>query len=299
MYDVTFQQIEAFLATARLLNISKAAESLYMTQPSLTKLLHRFERGVGFNVFTRTNQGVALTPQGSYLFNALDKLYGNMNKAIKVAKELEPESEKILKIAAPITFDVVGDYNLLKNCLRAYSEKRNDIELSTRLFEFFEAQRLLELGEVDLAFMYDFSLIGIPDIKFRRISEYTLHLAISAHHPLASYDVIPPDKLSELTLFSVLQSEKDSSRVRVTDRCRENGFIPNNIEFVDNFMTLLHKLRERRGISICGKFKNLDDIKYYPLNLVRNRTYIVAAWYDDKLTNLAKEFINMLPEVEV
>ena len=298
MYYITFQQIEAFLATARLQNISKAAEHLYMTQPSLTKLLQRFESGVGFQVFTRTNKGATLTPQGRYLFDALDKLYGNMNRAIKMAREFELESKKILKIAAPITFDVAGDYSLLKNYLRDYSEKHPDTELSTRLCDFFEAQRLLEFGEVDLAFMYDFSLTGIPDIKSRRMSEYKLHLVISAHHPLASYDVIPPEKLSKLTFFLLPQSEKDNAKTRAIDRCRENGFIPKQVEFVDNFMTLLHKLREMRGISICGKLKYVDDIKHYPLNLFQNRAHIVVAWYDDKLTKSAKEFINMLPEAD-
>jgi DNA-binding transcriptional LysR family regulator len=66
LYNITFQQIEAFLTVGRYLNMSRAAESLYISQPTLSKALQRFESGIGFTVFNRNNQGVSLTPQGEY-----------------------------------------------------------------------------------------------------------------------------------------------------------------------------------------------------------------------------------------
>lgn len=101
MYNITFQQIEAFLTVARFLNMSRAAESLYISQPTLSKALQRFENGIGFSVFTRSNQGVTLTPQGEYLLGAMESLYTNMDKAIRTAKELEPGSKKSCGLSPP------------------------------------------------------------------------------------------------------------------------------------------------------------------------------------------------------
>ena len=127
MYNITFPQIEAFLTVGRYLNMSRAAESLYISQPTLSKALQRFENGIGFKVFYRTSQGVTLTPQGEYLLNALESLYYSMEKAITTAREITEIERKMLKIVAPSSYDVVEDYSLLKQYVRNYSEKYPDV----------------------------------------------------------------------------------------------------------------------------------------------------------------------------
>ena len=93
LYNITFQQIEAFLTVGRYLNMSRAAESLYISQPTLSKALQRFENGIGFTVFNRNNKGIADAPRipaerygGS--------LYNNMEKAITTAKEMSTAESK-------------------------------------------------------------------------------------------------------------------------------------------------------------------------------------------------------------
>ena len=304
MYNITFQQIEVFLTVARFLNISKAAENLYISQPTLSKALNRFERGVGFRVFTRSNQGVALTPQGEYLCSMLESLYNGMAKAIKAANALTPEPKKVLRIVAPSSYDTVDDYNLLKRCVQKYSEAYPDVTLSDELCDFQELRQKLEFGNTDIAFSHSFTVADIPGIKYRHICEYKMYLAVSAHHPMALYDSIQPDMLSELTLFAVPSTDESTATEGIISRYSECGFIPKRIEFIDNFPTLLHMLREKRGVSICARFKDIasnevpNDIKYFPLNLDKTRVYVVVAWHDDGLSKEARNFLKMLPDDE-
>ena len=299
MYNITFQQIEAFLAVARFLNISKAAQSLYVSQPSLSKTLRRFENCIGFEVLKRSNQGITLTPQGEYLRGALDVLCDNMNRVIKTAYDLAGEQSKVLRLVVPSSFDAVEDYNTLKGFIRDYESKYPQVELNIHLCEFREMRQHFELGETDVAIAHSFSISGLSGAKHRSISEYSLHLAMSAQHPLAAYDTIQPDMLNASTVYAVTMTASEQDTIqRITHRCKTLGFTPKKIILLDNFMTLLYLLREMRGVSICGKFNIItaDDIKYYPLKSATPKQYVVAVWREDRLTTEARNFIEMLPE---
>lgn len=53
-------------------SISKAAKQLYMTQPTISNAIHNFEEEVGYKIFQRSNQGVALTDEGEKLISSID-----------------------------------------------------------------------------------------------------------------------------------------------------------------------------------------------------------------------------------
>ncbi len=60
-------QIESFLALARELNFSRAAESLHITQPALTKRIQNLEEQLGQALFLRLRGGLELTESGRIL----------------------------------------------------------------------------------------------------------------------------------------------------------------------------------------------------------------------------------------
>lgn len=60
-------QIESFLALARELNFSRAAESLHITQPALTKRIQNLEEQLGQPLFVRLRGGLELTESGRIL----------------------------------------------------------------------------------------------------------------------------------------------------------------------------------------------------------------------------------------
>src|ERR687893_228622 len=64
---VLFGQLECFLAVARLGNLSRAAEEMYLTQPTLTARLKALEGEVGDRLFVRTSRGMRLTDAGREL----------------------------------------------------------------------------------------------------------------------------------------------------------------------------------------------------------------------------------------
>src|SRR5438270_5436358 len=58
------QQVEGFLEVSRRGSVSRAAEALFITQPTLTARLHGLERDLGARLFVRTPRGMRLTEAG-------------------------------------------------------------------------------------------------------------------------------------------------------------------------------------------------------------------------------------------
>ena len=301
MYNITFQQIEAFLIVSKHLNLSKAAESMFITQSALSKTLQRFEEGVDMQLFIRSNKGLALTNEGKYLYSTLDSLYSNMNKTIKAARNISGAYVRTLRIVVPSSFDAAGDFDKLKGFLRLYQSRHPDVIMLETLCDFKELRQAIEFEEADLVIAQDFSLVGIPDLQSRRISKFRLYLAMSSEHPLAQDDELIFDgRTLELLggeVFYTVPIPKEPVVLNNTfDKCRDIGFLPKKVEFVSNFQTLVHYIRKGKGMGICGRFDHLgyNDIRYYPLPESVDNSYVVVAWRNNGLTGEARDFIDLI-----
>lgn len=67
--NINLNQILCVLEIAKQGSVSKAADKMYMGQPNLSRTLKDFENKLGFEVFTRTPKGVALTAKGARLLD--------------------------------------------------------------------------------------------------------------------------------------------------------------------------------------------------------------------------------------
>ena len=69
---MNLEQFRYIKEVAQCRSISKAAKQLYLTQPTISNAIHNFEEEVGYKIFQRSNQGVALTDEGEKLMSSID-----------------------------------------------------------------------------------------------------------------------------------------------------------------------------------------------------------------------------------
>lgn len=74
------RELKYFLAIAKEENISKAAEYLFITQPSLTRQMQNLEKEVGQPLFERSNRKMKLTPAGVMLRNRAEEIISLFDK---------------------------------------------------------------------------------------------------------------------------------------------------------------------------------------------------------------------------
>ena len=71
-FTANFEYYKVFYYAARFGSFTTAAERLFLTQPSVTKAIHRLEQQLGCSLFMRTKRGVALTPEGTSLWRHVE-----------------------------------------------------------------------------------------------------------------------------------------------------------------------------------------------------------------------------------
>lgn len=73
---MNIENIEAFIYVCQLGSFNKAAEALYLTQPSITARIQSLERDINLKLFHRNGNKISLTDKGEY-FLYTHKKYSN------------------------------------------------------------------------------------------------------------------------------------------------------------------------------------------------------------------------------
>jgi DNA-binding transcriptional LysR family regulator len=145
------EKLKYFYEIARLGSFKKAAESISITQPSLTKSIKILEDAVENPLFKRLPRGVALTQQGEILYKFCHELFASIaNLEHKLAHPKNPMAGT-LRVG---TYDSIGIYfwpSFLKNFLPKYPLL--NLEITTARSQHM--QHKLEEGLIDFALIIE------------------------------------------------------------------------------------------------------------------------------------------------
>lgn len=143
---MTPELLEHFLVVAKYLNISRAAESLYLNHSSLGRQMSRLEDYYGTPLFIRNNRSVVLTPAGKVLAAdapALLKSINEVRSRVRRANMLDEKSLTIAMMDAPNP--------AIYTICREFRHRNPDISLTTRnLAPGGEIVQYVDLGIADL-----------------------------------------------------------------------------------------------------------------------------------------------------
>ena len=84
------KQIDCILMLAQTLNFNRAAENLYITQPTLTYHIKTAEEEIGFPIFHRSGKGAALTPAGQQFCLVLGNLRTEQQPPVSLQPDRRP-----------------------------------------------------------------------------------------------------------------------------------------------------------------------------------------------------------------
>ena len=108
-----------FLAVAREENITKAAELLHITQPTLSRQLAQLEEDVGVTLFSRGARKVTLTDEGMLLRRRAEEI---VDLADKTEKELT-ERDELINGVVSVGCGELASVQVIVELFRAFKEK--------------------------------------------------------------------------------------------------------------------------------------------------------------------------------
>jgi DNA-binding transcriptional LysR family regulator len=289
MQEIDMHMIEIFITVARFQNISKAADFLYISQPTVSSWISKMEELCGVPLFERTNRGVKLTTEGEVIFARLDLAFHSFRiSAIGICSPSE-KNNNILHIGYPHFSDIrkivdseVENYNQLGNGITAKCEKYN----------FHELRYKLLCGELDIAFLLSYDLLYYQEY------DYTPYMPSSAWFFI-------PESWRNKTIKSDLKYlngkplivESRSGKNMALSVCEANGITPSEIKYVSSNILLSTQIVHGSGFTVFGDF--LDEYFNYPkpvripIKHGYQEDYLIA-WKKGALKTQAEDFIHFL-----
>lgn len=167
-------------------SISRAANKLFLSQPSLSNCIQKIEATLGIKLFKRTNTGLILTFAG-------ERYYKIATDILKIYSDFEIEVSDINNLKkgrVTIGITVYLATHMLPVILPLFREKCPNIEISVVERNSTELDKALASGEIDFAIMHAFPLYesanpGNTDIY--PLFRDPLVLVTKKNHPLGQY----------------------------------------------------------------------------------------------------------------
>ncbi|WP_029049376.1 LysR family transcriptional regulator [Cupriavidus sp. amp6] len=166
--STTFRQLNAIDAVARLGGVSRAAEELHLTQPTVSLQLRLLEQATGTPLVQRVGRGMQLTPAGEVIAGYAGQMLRLWRDAVEEVAALKGDQAGTLRVGAITT----AEY-LLPPMLVAFTGQRPEVKIKLSVGNREEIIRMLAMHEIDLA------IIGRPP------SDVRTHATPFAKHPMA------------------------------------------------------------------------------------------------------------------
>lgn len=190
------QQLRGFCYAAQEGSVSKAAERMFLSQPSVSLQIQALERELGASLFDRNGPKIELTHEGKLLYELAQPLvegFANVDEEFQ-ARRNHVEKGRLAIAAGGSTIQYV-----LPPFVEQFVREHPGIDLKLQNVTGQEGLELLRAGEVDFCVgpMLDIS----EDIKFHPIVEYDPVLIMPKGHALSKRKRILPRHISRYPLI--------------------------------------------------------------------------------------------------
>ena len=183
--------LQYFLAVAREQSINKAAESLHMTQPPLSRQMMDLEQELGCTLFIRGNRKITLTEEGMLLRRRAEEM---LELAEKTKSEVTAMDEQIHG-EVYIGGGETRGFSLVAKACHLLQEQHPDVRFHLYSGNAEDVTDRLERGLLDMALViggFDASLYHSLPLPVRD----TWGLLLRKDHPLASHTAITASDLT-------------------------------------------------------------------------------------------------------
>ena len=237
MLPFTLQQLRILKAIATEKNFTKAAELLYLSQPSLSKQIKTLEHNLGIRILNRENNKISLTENGKVFLQYAERILALCEESCRAIIDLQNGERGNLTVGASQT---IGTY-LMPRVLALFAQTYPQIKLNVQVSSTRIISKNLKNKEIDIA------IVGgeIPEklkknLNIEDFVEDDFSLIISKSHPFANKKIIGKKDLYHLDFITL----NSNSTIR---KFIDNILIQNQIEI--NQLRIIMQLNSIEGIK--------------------------------------------------
>lgn len=260
-------QIRYFLAIAETNSFTKAAERLFVSQPSLSAGIKKLEKELGVVLFERGGRRVLLTTAGHFFLEKAQNILKEYQSTIDAFKGFK--DQPTLRLG---TLHTIRGYNLAK-LIGAYRQKHSNVIIELYNSHLEELEDWLEEGKIDLA------ITSLGDNETSKTSQklfqQKLSLAVAPEHPFAHRNNIHLADLEGEPLIERIHCEIWRAYPHMFD---EAGIKAQIVYWADNEEWVIALVQVGLGLSIMPVWQGLTDINYVPIVDINLNRIIGLKW---------------------
>ena len=207
---MTITQLRYFQKACKLENITRAAEALHVSQPSVSAAIRELEQEFGYPLLVRSKRSFSLTPKGGIFLEEVDRLLSHVDNFETAMSQLGKGPGRVAVGVPPMIGSLV-----LPRIYASGFLPDTKIELSIVEAGRQELLRLLASNELDMAFLPHDRPLG-PGYSVLHLTKLETMCCVSTNNPLALRQSISVKELEgePLVLFknSFFQTERIIAR---------------------------------------------------------------------------------------
>ncbi|MFL5769822.1 MAG: LysR family transcriptional regulator [Chloroflexota bacterium] len=290
-------QVEGFVEVAREGNLSRAAATLFVTQPALTARLQALEHELGAPLFSRSRRGMELTDVGRAFLPYAERALASLREGGELVADLRRGGAGELRLgAAP----AISTY-VLPGLLVRFTERSPNVRLVVRTGHSEEILDMALRHEIDVGLVRD---LRHPLIESRPLYEDELVLVVNRSHPLAREGSIPVERIADarLILFDRTSSYYDLTNAMF----RAAGVSPRGVMELDNIDAAKEMVESGLGVAllphtaVAGELADgsLRTVAISGTPPIRRRIVAIRRADSGPATGITAAFLAVLDEIE-
>ncbi len=297
---IEMRQIQVFLAVSELLNFSRAAEKIHLTQPTVSGHLKTLERYLKVKLIDRGKRGVRLTPAGELFHPFARRIFALQNRAAQELRLYSEAETGNLEIGGSNT---PGEY-ILPAIIGHFSMRHRQARITLKIGDSNSITNLVADGELELG------LVGTPAPE----NEFTSHrcladeLILVTSPQIASELKIPMQlNLEDLKKLPFIIREKGSGTRRTFEHTLQKTGLNNVHELniiaeMGSAEAIRQALKNHLGTAIVSSLSVAEDLESGKLKKLRlpgapiYRSFYLISNRDRSLSPLAESLSQFILE---
>ena len=278
-----------FLMTAREENITRAAELLHITQPTLSRQLMQLEEELGTKLFERSSHSIRLTEDGMLLRRRAQELVQLADSVEKEFRHSKEEMSGTISIGSGET----GSMQELAEIIRDFQEKYPLVQYDLYTATADEIKERLDKGLLDIGLLTEpVDIMKYSFIRMKRKEKWGI--LVRRDSKLAEKTSIGPSDLLDVPVFlahrALMKNEIEGWFGDYYDQVQIAG----TYNLINNAAVMV---RNHIGVAFCFQLQSqFDDLTYIPIE-PQIETGAVIVWKKAQIVSrTTHQFISFLKE---
>ena len=280
------RQLQYFIATAELLNFTKASKQLFISQSALSQQIADLEKQLGVQLLARNRHTVRLTAVGTVFLKEAREAIARVEEAIRTTRQAASGDFGTLVIDFVGSFEKIFLPEQIRNFRRLYP----NIKIKVNRINWQDLDQVLARSQTDIIFTLPFDPEAFPAWDYKVFYQDQLVVVVPADHPLATKSSVTLDIIKNEHLLNIPREIAPKGFHLVMKMCHDNGVTPSTMEYHSTVDSLLFAIESGSGIAILARSgvegSGFGNLRCLEIEDADTRIDVLVAWKKN-LTNPA------------